>query len=30
CMDRIDAGLRPACVTRCTTHALKLVALQEI
>jgi Fe-S-cluster-containing dehydrogenase component len=22
CMDRIDAGLRPACVTVCTTHCL--------
>jgi Fe-S-cluster-containing dehydrogenase component len=21
-MDRIDAGLRPACVTVCTTHCL--------
>ncbi len=25
CYDRIDAGLRPACVTKCTTHALQLV-----
>ena len=24
CMDRIDAGLEPACVTACTTHALTL------
>ena len=24
CMDRLDAGLEPACVTACTTHALKL------
>jgi Fe-S-cluster-containing dehydrogenase component len=30
CMDRLDAGLNPACVTRCTTHALKLVSLQEL
>ena len=25
CMDRIDAGLKPACVTACTTHALSFV-----
>lgn len=24
CMDRLDAGLQPACVTACTTHALTL------
>jgi Fe-S-cluster-containing dehydrogenase component len=29
-MDRVDAGLKPACVTRCSTHALKFVALQEL
>lgn len=29
CMDRLDAGLKPACITKCTTHALKLVTLQE-
>ncbi len=23
CMDRIDQGLKPACVTVCTTHCLK-------
>lgn len=28
CHDRIDAGLRPACVTKCTTHALQLVRLE--
>lgn len=28
CMDRLDRGLKPACVTKCTTHALKLVTLQ--
>ena len=28
CMDRLDQGLKPACVTKCTTHALKLVELQ--
>lgn len=30
CMDRVDAGLKPACVTKCTTHALKFVTLQEL
>ncbi|MFH1021635.1 MAG: 4Fe-4S dicluster domain-containing protein [Pseudomonadota bacterium] len=30
CMDRLDAGLQPACVTKCTTHALKLVAMKEV
>lgn len=25
CMDRIDAGLQPACVTKCTAHALTWV-----
>ncbi|SDP15252.1 4Fe-4S dicluster domain-containing protein [Desulforhopalus singaporensis] len=29
CMDRLDAGLKPACVAKCMTHALKLVTLQE-
>lgn len=28
CMDRLDAGLQPACVTACTTHALKLVRIE--
>ena len=27
CMDRIDKGLKPACVTLCTAHALQLVTL---
>jgi len=30
CMDRVDAGLRPACVTKCTTHALKFVVMEEV
>lgn len=30
CLERLDQGLKPACVSRCTTHALKLVRLQEI
>jgi Fe-S-cluster-containing dehydrogenase component len=25
CMDRVDQGLAPACVTGCTTHALRFV-----
>jgi Fe-S-cluster-containing dehydrogenase component len=29
CMDRVDQGLKPACVTKCTTHALKFVTLNE-
>lgn len=28
CMERLDAGLQPACVTACTTHALKLVRIE--
>ncbi|MCS7279054.1 MAG: 4Fe-4S binding protein [Thermodesulfobacteriaceae bacterium] len=27
CKDRVDQGLEPACVTKCTTHALKWVNL---
>jgi len=30
CKDRIDAGLKPACVTKCATHALKFVELKPI
>ncbi len=29
CMDRIDEGLKPACVSKCTTQALKLLILEE-
>jgi len=30
CLDRVDQGLKPACVTKCTTHALKFVEFKEI
>ncbi len=30
CMDRVDRGLKPACVTKCTTHALKFVTINEV
>jgi Fe-S-cluster-containing dehydrogenase component len=30
CMDRVDAGMKPACVTKCTTRALKFVTLTEV
>lgn len=30
CLDRVDLGLKPACVTKCTTHALKFVRLTEV
>jgi Fe-S-cluster-containing dehydrogenase component len=29
-MDRVDAGMKPACVTKCTTHALKFVTLNPV
>lgn len=29
CRDRVDRGLRPACVTKCTAHALKWVTPEE-
>jgi Fe-S-cluster-containing dehydrogenase component len=29
CKDRIDAGLEPACVTKCTAHALKWVPAEK-
>ncbi|MEA2116751.1 MAG: 4Fe-4S dicluster domain-containing protein [Thermodesulfobacteriota bacterium] len=30
CMDRVDAGMKPACVTKCTTRALKFVTLDIV
>ncbi len=30
CMDRVDAGLKPACVSKCTAHALQFVTLQLV
>lgn len=30
CMDRVDQGLRPACVTKCATHALHFVRLEKM
>jgi len=30
CADRIDAGLKPACVTICTTHCLHFGKVQEL
>lgn len=29
CRDRVDAGLKPACVTGCTTHALTFITSQH-
>src|SRR5512139_1342488 len=29
CRDRVDRGLQPACVTKCTAHALKWVTPEE-
>ena len=29
CMDRVDAGLKPACVTVCTTHCLDFGAAED-
>lgn len=30
CLERVDRGLQPACVSKCTTHALKFARLVEI
>lgn len=30
CMDRIDQGLKPACVTVCTTHCLSFDTADEV
>jgi DMSO reductase iron-sulfur subunit len=30
CMDRIDEGLKPACVTACTTHCLDFGRVEEM
>ncbi|HHB76267.1 MAG TPA: 4Fe-4S ferredoxin, partial [Desulfobulbus sp.] len=27
CVDRVDNGLKPVCVTKCTTQALRFVTL---
>jgi Fe-S-cluster-containing dehydrogenase component len=29
CMDRIDRGLKPACVTVCTSHCLEFGAIER-
>ncbi|MCK7509555.1 MAG: 4Fe-4S binding protein [Desulfobacterales bacterium] len=29
CMDRVDQGLKPACVTKCTAHALHWISAKE-
>jgi Fe-S-cluster-containing dehydrogenase component len=30
CKDRVDAGLKPACVTLCTTHCLHFDRAEEV
>lgn len=30
CLERVDRGLKPACVSKCTTHALKFMRLIEV
>jgi DMSO reductase iron-sulfur subunit len=30
CKDRVDRGLQPACVTKCTAHALKWLTAEEV
>jgi Fe-S-cluster-containing dehydrogenase component len=29
-MDRVDAGLKPACVNSCTTHCLEFGPVEEM
>jgi Fe-S-cluster-containing dehydrogenase component len=30
CMDRVDQGLEPACVTKCVTHCLKFGEIEKM
>jgi Fe-S-cluster-containing dehydrogenase component len=30
CMERVDQGLKPACVTVCTTHCLQFGKVEDI
>ena len=30
CMDRVDQGLKPACVTKCVTHCLHLRRAEQL
>jgi Fe-S-cluster-containing dehydrogenase component len=30
CKDRVDQGLKPACVVKCTAHALRFVRSEEV
>jgi Fe-S-cluster-containing dehydrogenase component len=30
CMDRVDQGLKPACVTKCLTHCLQFGTVEEM
>lgn len=30
CMDRVDEGLKPACVTACTTHCLDFGQVEDM
>jgi Fe-S-cluster-containing dehydrogenase component len=29
CKDRVDRGLKPACVTKCTAHSLKWITPEK-